>query len=207
MYQRKMSLLHDGIHFRITLPGDFVEDKGWKKGDKLSVINNSENITIKKIEKKSRHILYSIGYEGKSLDMFIKMLKKNGVEHLIDVREIPQSRKPGFSKNTLKKALAEKNITYLNMKELGTDKRSRDEYKRTGDIEKLLVKYDKRLSENLELIEPLKAMIFYKRTAIMCYEDNYKLCHRQSIESLLEKDGIRVVHLCKGSNDHKISRL
>ena len=198
MYQRKISLLHDGIHFRITLPNDFVEDKGWKKGDKLSVINNPENIKIKKIKKRSEHVLYSIGYEGKSLDEFIKLLKRNKVEHLIDVREIPQSRKPGFSKRSLKTALEKKNITYNNLKELGTDKRSRDEYKRTGDIEKLLVKYDKRMSEQLEIFELLKAMIFYKTTAIMCYEDNYKQCHRQRIESIIEKNGIRVVHICNG---------
>ena len=87
---------------------------------------------------------------------------------------------------------------HLHFKELGTDKKSRDEYRITGDIEKLLVKYDKRISENPDLLEMVKAMIFYKTTAIMCYEDDYKRCHRQKIESILERDGIRVVHLCIG---------
>lgn len=198
MYERKISLLNDGIHFRVTIPNDFIEEQGWKKGDILSIINNTKEITIKKVDKKPRNVLYSIGYEGKSQLDFIKLLKKNNIEQLIDIREIPQSRKPGFSKRSLENSLKKHNIIYTNFKELGTDKRSRDEYKRTGDIKKLLVKFDKKISENVALLEVIKAMIFYKTTAIMCYEDDYKECHRQKIESLLEKDGIRVVHLCNG---------
>ena len=63
MYERRISLLHYGIHFRVTLPNDFVIDKGWKKGDKLSVKNDKENLIIKKFEKEPKNILYSIGYE------------------------------------------------------------------------------------------------------------------------------------------------
>jgi len=199
MKERKISLLHDGIHFRVTLPIEFIKEKGWKKGDKLLIKSEDGYFIINKlIKKKSLPLVFSIGYEGKSLKTFIEILQENSIKQLIDIRELPLSRKRGFSKNSLKNALREAGIIYNNIKELGTDKKSRDIYKKTGDLAKLLEEYNIRFNDNKEAFELLKALIYYKPSAIMCFEDDFKKCHRQYIEEKLKQEGLGVKHLCNG---------
>ncbi len=43
-------------------------------------------------------LLYTLGYEGLSLAEFFDRLAQAGVSRLVDVRELPLSRRPGFSK-------------------------------------------------------------------------------------------------------------
>lgn len=61
--------------------------------------------------------LYTIGYEGRNLNEFVSRLKYSGISTLVDVREIPISRKKGFSKTTLSQFLREYDIDYLHLKE------------------------------------------------------------------------------------------
>src|SRR3954451_21230653 len=64
--------------------------------------------------------IFTIGYEGATMDEFIGALQRAGVERLIDVRALPLSRRPGFSKTALKGALEEAGIDYVHLKSLGT---------------------------------------------------------------------------------------
>jgi hypothetical protein len=82
--------------------------------------------------------IFSIGYEGKPIGAFIAMLKQNGVVRLIDVRQAPYSRKPGFSKKPLEEALQAAGIDYVGIPELGTDKASRDAHKSDENIAPIL---------------------------------------------------------------------
>ena len=67
--------------------------------------------------------LFTIGYERKNLPEFIRILKANGIENLIDIRNNNRSfRKPDFSKILLSKALEIENIRYIEKKELGIPK-------------------------------------------------------------------------------------
>ena len=43
--------------------------------------------------------MFTIGYEGRDVDEFVSCLMQYKVTRLIDVREIPLSRKKGFSKS------------------------------------------------------------------------------------------------------------
>ena len=49
--------------------------------------------------------IFTIGYEGTTVPEFITALRRAGVERVIDVRALPLSRRPGFSKSPLKAAL------------------------------------------------------------------------------------------------------
>ena len=51
--------------------------------------------------------IFTIGYEGATQAELIAALEKAGVEQVIDVRAVPNSRKPGFSKNVLAAGLRE----------------------------------------------------------------------------------------------------
>jgi len=67
--------------------------------------------------------LYTIGYEGKAVQGFVEDLVRNGIEVLVDVRELPVSRKPGFSKSKLREQVASSGIDYLHLRSLGSPRR------------------------------------------------------------------------------------
>ncbi len=64
--------------------------------------------------------IFTIGYEATTMAEFIAALREAGVELVIDVRALPLSRRPGFSKSPLKAALGEARIGYAHLKALGT---------------------------------------------------------------------------------------
>ncbi len=70
--------------------------------------------------------LFTVGYEGKTVDELLDALKGAGIELLIDVRAVAASRRPGFSKTALAGALAEQGIDYLHLRPLGTPKAGRE---------------------------------------------------------------------------------
>src|SRR3954462_4985872 len=64
--------------------------------------------------------IFTIGYEGATMPDFISALQQAGVHRVIDVRALPLSRRPGFSKTPLRGALHEVGIEYVHLKALGT---------------------------------------------------------------------------------------
>src|SRR5579871_777931 len=65
-------------------------------------------------------LICTIGHSTHPLDVFIRMLKKNGVTHVLDVRTVPRSRKnPQFDKATLPESLREAGIKYTHLPGLG----------------------------------------------------------------------------------------
>ncbi|NWM00773.1 DUF488 domain-containing protein, partial [Klebsiella pneumoniae] len=64
--------------------------------------------------------VFTIGYEATTMDAFIAALRAAGVERVIDVRAVPLSRRPGFSKNILAASLKAAGIDYVLLKNLGT---------------------------------------------------------------------------------------
>ena len=83
--------------------------------------------------------IFTIGYEATTMAEFLAALQKAGVERVIDVRAVPNSRRPGFSKNSLKNALAEVGIDYVHLKALGTpaDGRSAARAGRHEDLQRI----------------------------------------------------------------------
>ena len=77
--------------------------------------------------------LFTIGYEGLTIGGFIRCLKKAGVETVVDVRELPLSHKPGFSKRALGEALAKAGLAYEHWPELGCPKPIRRRFRIDGD--------------------------------------------------------------------------
>ena len=77
--------------------------------------------------------VFTIGYEATTMADFLAALARAGVQRVIDVRALPLSRRPGFSKTSLAASLAEAGIGYVHLKALGTPKRGRDAAKK-GDV-------------------------------------------------------------------------
>lgn len=133
--------------------------------------------------------VFTIGYEQTTVPELIGALEGAGVKIVVDVRALPLSRRPGFSKSALAAALAEAGIGYEHLKALGTPKEGRDAAKK-GDRETLERVY----AGQLELPEAQAAAavlldrIKEQPTALLCYERDPTTCHRSMLLSAVAQN-------------------
>jgi uncharacterized protein (DUF488 family) len=138
--------------------------------------------------------LCTIGYEGATLPDFIATLKLLEVDVLLDVRELPASRRKGFSKNALKDALAGAGISYRHEKLLGSPRAIRHELRETRDYQRFFKEFDKHLAKQTSLLKVL-AEELSGHIALLCFERNHLECHRTPVaEKLAEISGIELRH-------------
>lgn len=123
--------------------------------------------------------LFTIGYEGATMDEFLSALAGAGVERVIDVRALPLSRRPGFSKTPLKNALAEAGIDYVHLRALGTPPEGRTAARagRMADLERIYAG-QLELPEAIVAAEEMKRLAAEKPSALLCFERDPTCCHR-----------------------------
>src|SRR5689334_12388029 len=132
--------------------------------------------------------IWTIGYEQATQASVIDALKGAGVEVLADIRYLPLSRRPGFSKSSLRAAAEEAGIAYRHIKPLGTPADGRAAA-RSGNHAELSRIYAGQLElpEALAAMAELRDLAGEKRVALLCYERNAAECHRRLlIEALLD---------------------
>ncbi len=142
--------------------------------------------------------LYTIGYEGKSIDGFINHLKQEGISTLVDVREIPISRKKGFSKTILSQHLKKNNIEYVHFKKLGSPKLLRKKVFVDNDYNYFFKEYSKYLKTQIDIIEELYQTILSETCCLMCFEKEAEYCHRKIVaEEIKNRDGngLKIKHI------------
>jgi uncharacterized protein (DUF488 family) len=133
--------------------------------------------------------IFTIGYEGATQPELIAALKAAAVERVIDVRAVPLSRKPGFSKNVLAAGLKEAGIDYVHLKALGTPPAGR-EAARKGDWARFAEVYAAQLetpeagAEGAQMV----ALAEEKRSALLCFERDPKACHRTPLREAVMPD-------------------
>lgn len=139
--------------------------------------------------------IFTIGYEATTMAEFIAALRKVGVERVIDVRAVPLSRRPGFSKNVLAASLKEAGIDYVLLKNLGTPKPGRDAAKK-GDVATLERVYETQLGlpEAQAEAAQMRALAAEKPSALVCFERNPEHCHRTLLLAA-EGEGAEIVDL------------
>jgi len=98
-------------------------------------------------------LLFTIGYEGLDQRQFLAHLIHYGVDMVADVRKFPISRKKGFSKSALTESLHEKNIEYVNIRELGTPKEIREELYASGDYNRFFFATAAFISASFRLVK------------------------------------------------------
>ena len=141
--------------------------------------------------------IWTIGYERVGVPDFIAALKTAKIKTLIDVREVANSRRAGFSKKSLAASLDAAGIAYIHMKPLGTPKAGR-EAARKGDTKTMTRIFEAKMAEpesQLSLAEA--AEIAGKgRTCLMCLEHDWRDCHRTIVAAHLTQEfGIEPVNL------------
>lgn len=127
--------------------------------------------------------LFTIGYEGRTLEIYLNLLIQNNIKVLCDVRKNPLSMKYGFSKKTLQNACEVFNIKYIHLPELGIESAKRQNLKTQSDYDSLFQDYEKTV-----LHQQFKAITFiidllnnYNRVALTCFEYSPNRCHRTRI--------------------------
>lgn len=126
---------------------------------------------------------------------FLAALLGAGVERVIDVRAVPNSRRPGFSKNPLKNALAEAGIDYVHLKALGTpaDGRSAARAGRHSELERIYAgQLD--LPEAIVQAGQMRELAAEKPSAVLCYEREPARCHRSLLLAAVASDA-EIEHL------------
>jgi uncharacterized protein (DUF488 family) len=156
-----------------------------------SILTNDELEKVNKAKPKgNKTILFTIGYEGISLEEYLNRLLKNDVKVLIDVRNNPLSMKYGFSKSQLKRYCESLGIQYLHFPEVGILSEQRQELNTQEDYDKLFTSYRKlNLAKTKTTQNTLLSLLkLHKRIALTCFEADINQCHRkhlaESIESL-----------------------
>lgn len=128
-------------------------------------------------------VLYTIGYEGISLEEYLNRLLRNNVKVLVDVRNNPLSQKFGFSKTQLSKYCESLGIRYIHFPEVGIVSNQRQELNNQADYDKLFSCYRE---ENLTKTEStqekmIDLLVQYGRIALTCFEANICQCHRKHL--------------------------
>lgn len=139
--------------------------------------------------------IFTIGYEGTTVPDFIAALKDAGVERVIDVRALPLSRRPGFSKSPLRAALDEAGIEYVHLKALGTPAEGRAAA-RAGRHEDLKRIYAGQLElpEAMAQFAQMLELAAEKPSALLCMEREPAHCHRTLLLAALAPSA-EVIHL------------
>jgi uncharacterized protein (DUF488 family) len=147
--------------------------------------------------------LFTLGYQGLTVQDYVAALEAAGAGVVLDVREVPWSRKPGFSKSPLAAALDAAGIEYLHVKSAGNPASIRKAATSAGET---LQAYREHLRQNPDAVDELLAHIRgaagrCRAACLTCFERLPEECHRSVlVEALLERDpSIEVVHLGAGS--------
>ena len=148
--------------------------------------------------------LATIGYEGTTIDAVLNTMLAADVGLLIDVRAVPQSRKPGFSKRQLAAALDGAGIDYVHLQGLGTPKPGRDAV-RAGHPERMEVIFRDHMKSDRAQVDLARARQLAMEPArrrsacLLCFERDHNTCHRRLVaEMIVGETQQTVLHLAVG---------
>jgi uncharacterized protein (DUF488 family) len=140
--------------------------------------------------------LYTLGYEGLSIDSFIARLRKAGVKAVFDVRQLPLSRKKGFSKVAFGTALRDAGIAYRHLPVFGCPVQIRDRYK----LDQNWNRYEKSFNAYIQgrASDLSELAIFAEKTnvCLVCFEADFNFCHRNLVAQAAARGRkLRICHL------------
>ncbi|HTI14399.1 MAG TPA: DUF488 family protein [Dictyobacter sp.] len=134
--------------------------------------------------------LFTVGYEGVSIDTYLDLLISNNISTLVDVRKNPISMKYGFSKARLASYTTLAGISYVHIPELGIPSHLRKNLGNAASYQTLFDFYSSHiLPDHLDALKQLKNIITENgRVAITCFEADPHFCHRHKVTEYLAND-------------------
>lgn len=141
--------------------------------------------------------VYTAGYEGRSIDAFLRRLLEVGILRILDVRNKPFSRKYGFSGRAMARVGSQLGLEYFHFPELGIGSERRKRLTTHRDYETLLNAYQRDLA-SMYLIEQERVSRLLQEvpSVLVCFEADVRYCHRSRLaEALAPHVGAEIVHL------------
>jgi uncharacterized protein (DUF488 family) len=147
----------------------------------------------------ARHArIWTIGHSTRSSGEFFGLLKENRIQALVDVRTFPGSRRyPHFNRENLRSSLAEAEVDYHHMPELGGRRKAKSHSLNMAWRNKSFRGYADYMESSAfqEGIDRLLELARLQRTTIMCAEAVWWRCHRSLIADYLKAAGVTVTHI------------
>lgn len=144
------------------------------------------------------YVLYTIGYEGRNIEEFVVRLKEFGVTRLIDVREIPLSRKKGFSKTGLGQRLKDEDIEYVHYKALGSPSEIRHKLQEDWDYDYFFEAFSNYLAGRMDVVGEVYQHLSEGINCLMCFERMPEQCHRSCVATKIKEydgNGLLIKHI------------
>ncbi len=133
--------------------------------------------------------LFTFGYEGIDIESYVAKLEAVGIQRVVDVRELPLSRKKGFSKSAFRQRLEAANIDYVHEPKLGCPKSIRNRYREDGDWKIYTRDFLQHLDKQQSVVCDLAAAAKLKATCLICFEADYSTCHRTYVARAANRFG------------------
>jgi uncharacterized protein (DUF488 family) len=139
-------------------------------------------------------VIAGIGYQGRSIEELVAALRASQVTRVLDVREVPWSRKPGFSKRALAEQLAAAGIGYDHLPAAGNPRANRRSAVSTPDS---LAGYRAHLARDPAVLEVIAEAAGCELVALLCFEADWRECHRSVLlaELAARHGGLEILHL------------
>lgn len=139
--------------------------------------------------KDKKPYVFTIGYEGLTIDAFLNKLIANNMTIVVDIRNNPQSMKYGFSKKSFKQYIDNVGMKYIHIPELGISSSMRKALSRGTSRKALFKTYESKLLPKQEVaIKQLIDLTNKKeRIALVCFEADHHSCHRHKLVEYLQK--------------------
>jgi uncharacterized protein (DUF488 family) len=140
----------------------------------------------------STSLLFTLGYEGRSIDEYCDELLSRHIQVVVDVRKNPISRKKGFSKSSLSAALAASGIAYIHIPSLGIESSFRHNLDDLASYQKLFDMYKSKILPNAKdgIDELAQVLEGFSSVALTCFERDPNYCHRKCVSDFFYNKGL-----------------
>ena len=155
-------------------------------------------------------LICTIGHSNRPFDAFLELLRRNGIERVLDVRTVPRSRAyPQFEQHALAAALREHGIDYTHFPELGGLRHAHADSPNTGWHNASFRGFADYMQTAAfdAAVQALAQQAGARPCVLMCAEAVPWRCHRSLIADALLVRGVRVEHIIgpKGRKPHALT--
>ena len=155
--------------------------------------------------------IYTIGHSTRTIEAFLALLEREGIERLADVRRFPGSRRhPHFSREALQKTLPANGIAYVHVDAMGGRRSAPRSVPPSGWRVDAFHAYAHHMTtpEFRNARDALLVDAERIRTVIMCAEAVPWRCHRNLISDSLTAVGCRVMHITDAATtEHRLTEF
>ncbi|NOZ23111.1 MAG: DUF488 domain-containing protein [Planctomycetes bacterium] len=147
--------------------------------------------------KKARPAVYTVGYEGTSVDRLFDKLLRAGIQRVLDVRANPVSRRYGFARKHLTNIAEKMGMDYRHVPALGIPSKHRADLGDDDSYRKLFDWYERDvLPTQSESVREVAQLMEERPSALLCMERDAQRCHRNRLAHFISKhEDLEIRHL------------